>query len=238
MSIKILIVEDEIIIAEDLKSILEDYGYECAGIALNYTEAINVLEKTEVDIALLDINLGGRKTGIDVAGYIRENHNIPLIFISSNSDPISVKATQTVKPNGYIVKPFKKENIFASIETSLVNYQGNDSTSIDSFDKDFIFIKQNDLFHKVLKEDILWLMSDKNYTEIHTNDKRFVTRGSIKSVLENLDSNKFVRTHRSYVVNFDKIKAINSTYILLNEEKIPIGSSYKEFILKKGNLLK
>jgi DNA-binding LytR/AlgR family response regulator len=238
MALKVLIVEDELIVAEDLKSMLQSYGYENSGIAYNYTEAIDVLDKSGVDVALLDINLGGNKTGVDVAKYIREKFQIPIIFISSNSDPISVKATKEVKPNGYLVKPFRKEDIFTAIETALVNFGSNDSISKPDVDPDYLFVKQNDLFHKIKIDDILYLMSDKNYTEVHTESKRFVVRGSIKSVAENLDPTKFLRTHRSYVVNFDKIDAINSAYIVINDVKIPMGVSYRSSLLEKAKFMK
>lgn len=238
MALKVLIVEDELIVAEDLKSMLQSYGYTTSGIAFNYTEAINLLNSEEVDVALLDINLGGSKTGVDVAHYIREKFQIPIVFISSNSDPISVKATVEVKPNGYIVKPFRKEDIFTTIETAVVNYENSEVISTSENENDTFFIKQNDLFHKIKQDEILYLMSDKNYTEVHTKNKRFVVRGSIKNVSEKLDPNQFLRTHRSYVVNFDEIDAINSAYIVINDVKIPMGVSYRSQLLDKAKFLK
>lgn len=238
MALRVLIVEDELIVAEDLKSMLQSYGYETAGIAYNYTEAIDLLKSSEIDIALLDINLGGNKTGVDVAHYIRENFQIPIVFVSSNSDPISVKATVEVKPNGYLVKPFRKEDIFTAIETAIVNYESSGSVLNTENGNDTLFIKQNDLFHKIRKDEILYLMSDKNYTEVHTEKRRFVVRGSIKIVSENLDPNQFLRTHRSYVVNFDKIDAINTAYLIINDVKIPMGVSYRSLLLEKAQFLK
>jgi DNA-binding NarL/FixJ family response regulator len=89
--IKILVIEDEIIIADHLCDILNELGYECFEPAINYTEAIDSLKTNQPDVAIIDIQLGGKKTGIDLAEYINENYNFPFIFLTSNSDPLTIE---------------------------------------------------------------------------------------------------------------------------------------------------
>ena len=80
---KVLVVEDEIIIADNICDSLIDLGYEVTEPAINYTEAILIIEKEKPDIAILDIHLSGKKTGIDIAKKINENYNFPFIFLTS-----------------------------------------------------------------------------------------------------------------------------------------------------------
>ena len=139
-AVKILIVEDELIIAEDMAMKLENMGYTVLGTAMDYDEAMELLAAETPDIALLDINLGDNKSGIDVAAHIRKNLNLPIVFITSNTHPDVVAVVATLKPNGYLVKPYKKEELFASIEVALANYLSSDQQAVKEAFKDTLFI--------------------------------------------------------------------------------------------------
>ncbi len=119
---KVLIVEDELIIAEDLKEILLELGYRVTGIAKDIEEAKNVLIQEVPDIVLLDIRLRDGDNGIDLAQYIRKNYKLPVIFISSYSDKDTLIRAKQVKPDGYLVKPVEKGDIYSAIEIALSHY--------------------------------------------------------------------------------------------------------------------
>jgi len=85
-SIKIAIVEDEIIIAKTIVLALEKLGYDCVGTAGKFSEAITLIEQKAPDLVLLDINLGAKKDGIDLAFVIKSYFNTPVIFLTANSD--------------------------------------------------------------------------------------------------------------------------------------------------------
>lgn len=106
--VKILVAEDELIIAEDIRMMLENLGYEVIGTVPDYTEAIELIDKNPPDVILIDILLAGEKDGIALAETIREKHNLPFIFITSHSDAATVERAKSVHPDGYIVKPFEK----------------------------------------------------------------------------------------------------------------------------------
>jgi CheY-like chemotaxis protein len=120
---KVLIVEDEFIIAEDLKEILLELGYRVTGIAKDIEEAKNKLTQEVPDIALLDIRLRAGDDGIDLARFIRKNYKLPIIFITSYSDKDTLNQAKQVKPDGYLVKPIEKGDIFSSIEIALSNFR-------------------------------------------------------------------------------------------------------------------
>lgn len=119
---KILIVEDELIIAEDLREILLELGYKVTGIAKDIKEAKEILIREVPDIALLDIRLRAGDNGVDLARFIRNNYILPIIFITSYSDKDTLDQAKEVKPDGYLVKPFEKGDLFSSIEIALSNF--------------------------------------------------------------------------------------------------------------------
>ena len=119
MAKKILIVEDEFVIAHDLRNILRNLGYEVVGIALSEAKALPMLQQDPPDIVLLDIQLKGEKTGIDIAHVLNEQYQIPFIFVTSFSDEHTIAMVKETNPFGYILKPFKKKQIYAALEIGL-----------------------------------------------------------------------------------------------------------------------
>lgn len=119
---KILIVEDNVIIADDMQSMLEEIGYEVVDNVIVYEQAIGVLKNKEVDLVLIDIILASKKTGIDLGKHIRKTYDIPFIFVTSNSDKATVESAKIVKPDGYLVKPFEQQDLYTSIEIALSNF--------------------------------------------------------------------------------------------------------------------
>lgn len=121
MGKRILVVEDEVIIADDLCNTLVKLGYEVLEPALNYNEAIKRFDEEPVDLVILDINLGTRKTGIDVANYIKQHSNTPFIYLTSFTDPRTLELAKTTMPYAYLVKPYEAVDVMTAIEISLNN---------------------------------------------------------------------------------------------------------------------
>lgn len=247
-AIKILIVEDNVIIADDMQSMLEEIGYEIVDNVIVYEQAVEVLKNNHVDLVLIDIILASDKTGIDLGKHIREVYNIPFIFVTSNSDRATVENAKTVKPDGYLVKPFEQQDLYTSIEIALSNFNyarkenskeiiGNegDTFTSNSVLKDSIFVKKQHLYYRIQFGDIQFIKADNVYLEVNTVDKKFLVRSPLKDYLEKLPKNKFYRAHKSYIVNVDHIDAINSKDIVINNNLIPISKDFKEFIISSMN---
>lgn len=245
--IKILIVEDNVIIADDMQSMLEEIGYEIVDNVIVYEQAVEVLKNNQVDLVLIDIILASDKTGIDLGIHIRENYNIPFIFVTSNSDRATVENAKTVKPNGYLVKPFEQQDLYTSIEIALSSFNyseksdngntddGEEKLMSNSVLKDSIFVKKQHLYYRIQFGDIQFIKADNVYLEVNTADKKFLVRSPLKDYLEKLPQNKFYRAHKSYIVNVDHIDAINSKDIMINNTLIPISKEFKEFIISAMN---
>lgn len=245
--IKILIVEDNVIIADDMQSMLEEIGYEIVDNVIVYEQAEEVLKNKHVDLVLIDIILASDKTGIDLGKHIRKNYNIPFIFVTSNSDRATVENAKTVQPNGYLVKPFEQQDLYTSIEIALSNFDYSEKSSgaehsstedqpmSNSVLKDSIFVKKQHLYYRIQFEDIQFIKADNVYLEVNTIDKKFLVRSPLKNYLEKLPKDKFYRAHKSYIVNVDHIDAINSKDIMINNTLIPISKDFKEFIISAMN---
>ncbi|HOY13676.1 MAG TPA: response regulator transcription factor [Saprospiraceae bacterium] len=123
--IKILIVEDDIVIANDLTSIVQNEGYQVIKTAYNYHQAIKAIDSYEIDLIILDVNLSDKYSGIDVANYIVQHKQIPFIFLTSYSTKNILDEAKKTKPAGYIVKPFDEKTLITTIEIAVFNFYQN-----------------------------------------------------------------------------------------------------------------
>lgn len=135
MTERILIVEDEFIVAHDLQMILSHAGYKIAGIADSVKSALVILEKKEVDLVLLDIFLKGKQTGIDLAKILMEQQ-LPFIYISANSNEKVLEAAKSTLPYGFIVKPYREKDVLLSID--IARYRKEHSLNLKSSSKLFM----------------------------------------------------------------------------------------------------
>lgn len=236
--LKVGVVEDELVIARTILSTLDELGYSSCGPAINYTEALEMFEQNKPDLLLLDIQLAGRKDGIDVAQKLNESYPIPFIFLTANSDAETIDRAKKVKPHAYIVKPFTKEELFAAIEIAFSNFTGNQTeikpvSAGSDHRRTFMFVKDGYVFRKVFFNDLLYLESDANYVTLHLKSgKKVMVRSTLPDFMEQLDPRGFVRIHRSYSVNISLIDDIFPTEVTLHDHKVPIGKSYREELFK------
>lgn len=241
--IKILLVEDELIIAEHLIVLLEKKGYDIVGSAMDYGEAIDILETEKPDLILLDINLSGKQDGLDLAKEINRRFEIPFIFTTSHTDSITLERAKKVNPANYLVKPFQPEQLYTAIEIALYNIAQHlespkteieeESISKGLFIKDVLFIKEKFKYTKLDISEILWIKAEGNYLEIHMADRKELLRSSLSAFLEKLDRSNFFRTHKSFAVNLDYLTKVEPTTVTILETQIPISKTFAESLLKR-----
>lgn len=232
----ILIVEDELIISEMMSIMLQELDYNILGMARNYDEAIEYLISEKIDIVLIDINLGSGKNGIELANYINNSSQLPFVFVTSNADVVTVNAAKKEKPFGYLQKPFNQDDLYAVIEIARLNFNRKSiNRNQSSLEKNHLFIKDGTSLIKVLFDDLLFVKSDGNYLELHTNTKKYLIRNSLKEFKKELPKNLFLNSHRSYIVNLNKIESIGSNFLILNDIKIPLVRNYREELINLLN---
>ncbi|WP_258099573.1 LytR/AlgR family response regulator transcription factor [Marinoscillum pacificum] len=224
MSFNILIVEDELMIAEMIKEMLSELDYQVLGVAKNYKEATASLESKRdvIDLIVLDINLNDHKNGIDIGSLIKEKYQIPFVYLTSYSDPQTIRAAASTEPAAYLLKPFTVGDLHATVEV----IKARKAVSAKS-----IMIKENDLNVKLEVADISYVKSDNNYLEIFTSRKKHLTRNSLEKFLEDVEESNIIRVHRSFAINISKIQAVNGQYLMIDDQKIPISRKHKSELM-------
>lgn len=239
--LKILIVEDEPLIADHIEQYVLDSGFKSAGICDNYSDAKQIIQKQNPDLILLDINLGDGPDGIDIAHYINQQHKKPFIFISSNTDAKTLERVKLTNPYGFIVKPFKVNDIQTQINLAWHSFNLQKENAQVSFSDSFLvndhfFIKDKHSLVKVNYADVLYAEACDNYTIIYTIQTKYILSYTLKVVEEKLNLFNFFRTHRSFLVNLKHIEKVNPKEVLVNGKEIPVSENSRTELLQKLNL--
>ena len=132
--IKVLIVEDEPVIAKNISMYLNNNDFIVSGIAYDDDEAMSQLQNNTPDAVILDINLDGMMDGIDIARFINSHNKIPFIFLTSYADKETLEKAKQVEPAGYIVKPFNEKTLLASLEIAISNHAGKNNALAPSLE--------------------------------------------------------------------------------------------------------
>lgn len=231
--VKIVVVEDEIIIADNIRESLESLGYYVYEPAITFTEGKELIDRVRPDIAILDIHLSGKKDGVDLAIYIKETYGMPFIFLTAHADKTTVERAKIANPPAYLVKPFTKEELYSSIEIALFKHEQDRKEEENDPKKTFIYIKQKGHLQKLKFENILFLKSDHVYVEIFTtqNDK-YVLRESLSDFELKLNDD-FLRIHRSYIVNVNHVDLVSSQTLKVQNNELPLSKQYRNNLLDK-----
>jgi two-component system response regulator LytT len=230
--IKIAIVEDEIIIAKTIVLALETIGYDVVGTVGKYKEAMDMIAKSTPDLVLLDINLGTKKDGIDLALEIKDSFNTPVIFLTANSDSATINRAKEIKPLAFLVKPFSKHDLFSAIEIGWNNFNSNVNSDLNP--SKYIVIKVGTTYEKVMLDDIIYLKNDHHYFDIYfTCGNKIVVRYSSSKIIALLPAEQFVKINRFYIVNVKQVTKINRKNLLISQLTIPISKEVRETLLQK-----
>ncbi len=221
---RILIVEDEFIIAQNLTQILVELGYVVSGHAFDAAEALEILQKGQTDLALLDINLGAGMDGIALAAEIRRDFALPFIFLTSHSDKQTIDRAKEVHPAGFLVKPFNRSEIFPGIEIALANVQQESA-------RDHMFVKVGTTQKRVLFSEITVLKADRVYVEVHRKGlPMLIVRESLNAWEEKLPPS-FLRVHRSYIIHLAHVEAVGVNTVVVDGKEIVVNRQVREEIL-------
>lgn len=227
-AIKILVIDDEVLIAELIKSYLVSFGFSEIYLAHTKKTAIEAIDHIHPDLVLLDLHLLNPKDGLDIAKRIDENGGLPYIFITANADMFIIQEAIHTRASGYITKPVKKSDLFAAIQIALKSNNQPETS--------FLVIRENNTNVKIGYDDILYIESNSNYIYIYTRTQKLVTRQSLEWAEKELPGNQFMRIHRSYMVNIRAVQRAHTRSVFIGEVEIPISranaSKMSEYLRK------
>ncbi len=228
-NVTIGVVENEMVIADTICLTLKKLGYQVFPPAYNYPAALRLLEHEQPDLWLLDINLGGQKDGIDIAALVKEKQDAPVIFLTANTDKNTIDRAKQVKPDAFLVKPFTKEELYATIEIAINNHAASANKDAPST----MMIKDGYGFEKIRFKEVLYLSSENNYVTFHlANGKKHNTRSTLQEMYETLPQPLFYKLNRSFIINTAHITRIETEKICLGELEFPITKSARDEIIQ------
>jgi AraC-like DNA-binding protein/CheY-like chemotaxis protein len=179
--IKILIIEDELIIAKDISVILEEEGYETRIGITSVQQALKLLQEEKFNLALIDINLQQNSDGVDIGLFLLQKDTIPYIYITSHSDPLTLDRIKDSRPHGIIIKPFKPIDIKSAVAVVLSNYKLR-----------HIDVNRND---HVLTDEVPFILK-KSIQYIHENIHEKIEVGQLSELSK--------WSHQHFIKNFNK----------------------------------
>lgn len=235
--VKILIVEDEMIIGANVSLQLSNLGYKICGIIPRGEEALLFLKNERPDIILLDIQLKGKLDGIETGALIQTEYNIPLIYLTANADAAHFERAKATNPYAFISKPFRKTDLQHAIEL-VVNRIMTEKNKADNAAPSFIlndriFVRDHERMVKIIIEDIYYIEADRNYCRVYSKDREYLLVMTLKDMEEKLPPAHFIRIHRSYIINLSHIDEVAGGHVVICKKAIPMSKPLRADLLKR-----
>ncbi len=237
--LKILIVEDEILVATDIEESLESLGYKVQNSVATGKAALEEVERNLPDIILMDIILKGKMTGIEAANIIGQKHNVPIIYLTANADISTIQKAKISLPYGYIIKPFTEKDLQTNIEIARYKFESDIKSKMESdrFHEFFarkkteeIFIQGEKGLEKIKHDDIYYLESDGMETILYLADDTLKSDKPIDEFENILPTDIFIRVNDNFIVSNKKIFLAKFPEIIIADKMvvIPVDEDRKE----------
>jgi DNA-binding LytR/AlgR family response regulator len=239
MTIKCLIIDDEPLARKGLKEYIGDVDFlELAGEFDNALRATDMLNKGDIQLLFLDIQMP-KITGLE---FFRSLQQAPPVIFTTAYPQYALEGFE-VNALDYLVKPISFERFLKAAMKAREYYEireKNISESVAS-SADFFFIKADNKLIKLFFDDVLFAEALQNYVVTHTMDKKYITYLTFKAVEDYLPADRFIKTHKSYIIAASKIDSIEGNDIRIGQHHIPISRNLKDEVMEKlvnGRFLK
>lgn len=226
-----MIVDDEPVAIRVIRKHIEKLNnYEIVGTSTNAMEAFGYLGQNEVDLLLLDIEMP-ELNGLD---FYRSLNNPPdLILITAHRD-YAVEGFE-VNAVDYLMKPVSFSRLLKALQRFEYLHTSSDN-SRDLSPKNFLFVTVDRVKRKIDPEDIIYIEGLKDYVRIRTSSEKIITKETMTEMERQLPSSEFMRIHRSFIININKIKTVSYDEICVGSETLPVGRTYRVDVIGKLNI--
>nr|NQU89413.1 response regulator [Bacteroidota bacterium] len=236
--LKILVVEDEFLVAADIEESLESLGYIVQNAVPTGSAAIAEVEKNLPDIILMDIMLKGDMTGIEAATQIRQRHNVPIIYLTANADISTIEKAKISLPYGYIIKPFTEKDLQTNIEIARFKFESDLRSKMESDQYNRFFqspdAPRNQLIvegerglEKINLDEVYFIQKSDDRAIIGLGDDDVVSMKSIDQLEERFPKDKFIRVSESFLVNREKIFLVKFPEVIIADKMTVITADEK-----------
>lgn len=227
--IKTVIVDDEPLAREGLELHIQEVSdLELQDQFGHPTDAIAFLEKNDTDLLFLDVEMPDM-SGIDL---LKSLQSPPMTVLTTAYTDYALEGFD-LGVIDYLVKPIRLERFISAVNKAR-EYLRLRELSVQTEqlpDQDHIFLKADRKFVKVFLNDILYIQGMKDYVMVYTAESRVITAMNMKTINSQLDSSRFVRVSKSYIINVSKIVEVKNNSVMIQDVEIPIGKKYKEHFL-------
>ena len=232
MSLKVLIIEDEIDLAENISEYLVQHGYEVVGIIPAAEDVPRFIATHSADLFLVDIMLKGNVKGIEIATVLREKFpKSGILFTTALSGKGVLDKISYTLYDGYLLKPFSLKSLESTLYLISKKLEKPSESQKSGQKRNLLPIRDKGKIILLDENDIHYIKAEGLYLRIFTENKVFLIRELLKTFLPKLSSEKFLRIHKSYVVNLSKVKYLNSKECNVLNQVIPIRRGfYKDFL--------
>ncbi|MBN8654074.1 MAG: response regulator [Cytophagales bacterium] len=241
--IRILTIEDDLLIAEDLKQKLTQLGYLVLGNSTSCNEALDFIAQQTPDLIIADVMIDGDKDGIETVSEIYKRLLCPVIFLTANSESATVKRALATHPAAFLIKPFKLSEFAINIDLAIKNFKAKfPEDKVSHLVTDAIFVPDKFLYHKVYKNDILFVEADGSYVRIITSEKKYQITTNLKGFEGQFTHPSFYRVSRKHLVNLNRVTRINGNMLYIKDHKTEHGIAISKFeraeILSRFEIIK
>lgn len=224
-----IIVDDEPLAREGMKlNIKELPSLDLVGSFENALKANEFLHDNDVDLMFLDIEMPGL-SGLD---FIKSLKNPPHVILTTAYPQYAVEAFE-LDVVDYLLKPIKMERFLKAVNKVEALLRLSNEPSAMDFNEDFIFVKSERKYIKLNYNDIYFIEGLKDYVILHATKGKYMTAMNVKTIHSKLPSAVFFRTSKSYIINVNHINEIDGEDVIIEDNKIPIGRSYRDKFLTK-----
>lgn len=241
--IRILAVEDDELHADVLRMMLDQLGYELIGLVSTSEEVMRLLKATTPDVLLMDIDLNGKESGIDLVSKINCLMDIPVIYLTSFKEDAIFKQARETMPEAYLTKPYEAENLRAAIELAVLKKQKEMRRLLPNVESaaptNTVFVKEGNALVKVQLQDIALVEAYDKYCFIYMKEKKHLLNLQLKCLLQHLPPDQFIQVHRSYIVNLEAIEKVRLPQNTLEVagKLVPVSKTYKNQLFSQLKLL-
>lgn len=229
--IKILIVEDDGIIAMDLRETLEESGHKVVAVALNFEQAVAAVKMHGPDLALIDIRLeNSSHNGIETASEMLSIHRMPIIYLTANSEQQTFLKARETGPAAYLLKPFRSDELKFQVEMAYYNFRSAVKFAPDVAGSGLIYLPVDKGYKKIDRDDVLYLSAEGSYVEVFMMGREapYLISTNLGNLAQYFVSANFYRLSRSLVINLHHLERLESNHLFMTGSnaaiRIPISN--------------
>ncbi|HET9504037.1 MAG TPA: response regulator transcription factor [Hymenobacter sp.] len=237
--VRVLVVEDEPLYAEQLEAALQDLGHEPIGPAPDARIALALHRTEHLDVALLDVQLRGPVDGIALAAQLLAHRPLPLLFLTSCADEETFAQARQVGPAAYLIKPVEPAALQRAILLAISNFQAAPPLApvppLALPAADTLFVKENGLLEKIRLSEVQCVEADNKVCRLVLATRAVVVRMPLRELMQHLPPSHFVQIQRSYFVNLDYVVRLDPvrSLVQVGENLLPVGRTYQAELLRR-----